>query len=315
MIQVISYTNGLVGLQNINHSKAVLKINNVEFEVGSGGLISISEVPEEILQRVTLPSAISHYEFEGKNIDPVEFEREKARLLGFRMETIHDGEYSWPADKLEEYTTLMKYRPVYKDPEPTWQPVGFSLVKQEFVPEQYAEYIVSTVIVDTIGLNLNTRAICTYTSNAHKMLLKVAGELGFKITSNEHEKGKCIFPYTNSLDSVLKFSKVDGEYFKIPRAEYESFKNFRGTLDECIRKYNYEYGVIHKYLQGVAHVMDNKNLDPEERKNLMGLVDRAISKYGEVSSKANSGVQYRNLGKLLYDMRAQIIGTDKIKQD
>lgn len=310
MIQVVDYQNELYGISQTldwGGSPLNLKIGEVEFTLPLKTELTITEIPKEIFQKkVISPEVTGYVDANGNTLRVDEF---KSALTDFNKLKVWDDdaeESIWETkeDKLKYETFLSNWKPVYSEQKVEWIPVDFELVIKQHVPDKYKSFITSSIITEirTIEGNTNNRckkAICYYNTNATTMIRMVANELGFNIVDNEYKtEGKNIFIYKNS-DSVLRFSKVNGNYFKIGEEVWKKYRNVTGSLEQCIAQYEWEYKQIYDYLLGVRNTIENKTINPEERKELLELLDKGLSQYNKVDSMKSTRTYYNDLGRTL----------------
>lgn len=318
MIQVVDYQNELYGISQTldwGGNALNLKIGEVEFTLPLKTELTITEIPKEIFQKkVISPEVTGYVDTNGNTLRVDEF---KNMLTYFNTLKVWDDdteESIWETkeDKINYETFINTWKPVYSEQKIEWIPVEFEVVVKQHVPDKYRSFITSGIITEvrTIQNNPNNRckkAICYYNTNPTTMIKMVANELGFNIVENEHKtEGKNIFIYKIS-DSVLRFSKVNGNYFKIGEEIWKKYKNVTGTLEQCVAQYEWEYKQIYDYLVGVRNTIENKTINPEERKELLELLNTAQSQYYKVDSMKSSRDYYRNLGTTLTSIKNKLL--------
>ena len=311
MLQVIEYTNGLIGLTRLNlYGSMTLKIQNVEFKLNSNDIVSLTEMPTEILEPKTIPAQIIRYQ--DRSNENVTLSVDEYKLLASKLHAFgsHDDDdnFIWETreDKQRYDDFVATWKPIYSESTIEWVPVEFEVVVKEYVPEEYAEFIVSSIIVGQDGNKSKYKSICRYTSNKAKMLRMVAEKLGFEIVTNEHlTSGKKVYIYTTNLDSVLRFSKVNDHYFRMEQDVH--FGNCTGTLEECIVRYKREYNAIYSYLNSEKNVIENKDVNPEEREGLLQILEICISNYHKVDSMKLTRSYYQALGTQLKSLKSKLM--------
>lgn len=315
MIQVIDYNNGIFGIvQNENYNSIDLKIGDVEFKLPKDKLCTLAEMPSEILQKKTVPAAVTHYaDLEGNTLSWDDHIAEITRLNA-NMVWDDDGDSKiWDTreDKENYEAFISRWKGVYSEPVVEWNPVDFEVIKKQYIPEQYAKYITSSIIVgSTTNYHQQAyKAICYYTSNPAQMIRDIAEKLGFSISSSENEtKGKRIFIYTRSGgDSTVQFSKVDGNYFNVPESDRKKYGSRSGTFEACVAKYEFEYNQLYDFLLGVANKLDHPTLSPEERTELASTVDAAMGHWNKIDPMKSSRDQYRYLGSKLTEIKKKLL--------
>lgn len=309
MIQVVDYQNELYGIsqtQEWGGNTLNLKIGEVEFTLPLKTELTITEIPKEIFQKkVISPEVTGYVDKFGNSIRVDEF---KGALTEFNKLKVWDDdaeESIWETkeDKLKYESFLSNWKPVYSEQKIEWIPVEFEVVIKQHVPDKYKSFITSSIILETRTIEGNSfnkckKAICSYFTNATTMIRMVANELGFTIVENEHKtEGKNIFIYKSS--DVLRFSKVNGNYFRIGEEVWKKYRNVTGTLEQCITQYEWEYKQIYNYLLGVRNTIENKIINPEERKELLELMDKAAIQYNKVDSMKSTRTYYNELGRTL----------------
>lgn len=315
MIQIIDYNNGIFGIvQNENYNSIDLKIGDVEFKLPKDKLYTLSELPIEILQKKTASGTITHYADGYGNTLSCEDRRVVINQLHSKMVWDDDGDNKiWETrqDKEEYETFNQRWKAVFSEPVVEWNPVEFEVIKKQYIPEQYAKYITSSVIIGSTS-NYNGheyKAICHYQSNPAEMIRDIASKLGFSISKSDDDiKGKRIFIYTRSgVDSTVRFSKVNGNYFGIPEHEYKKYGSRTGTFEECVAKYEFEYNTLHDFLLGIANKLDYPTLSPAERSDLAAIVDNAFLYWNKISPMKTSRDEYRYLGQKLTELKKKLL--------
>ena len=310
MIQVVDYQNELYGISQTldwGGNTLSLKIGEVEFSLPLKTEITITEIPKEIFQKKVISPEVTGYVDVYENT--LKVDEFKNALTEFNKLKVWDDdaeESIWETkeDKVNYEFFLSNWKPVYSEQSIEWIPVEFEVVVKQHVPDKYKSFITSGLILETRTIEGNSfnrckKAICYYNTNATTMIRMVANELGFNIVENEHKiEGKNIFIYKVS-DSVLRFSKVNGNYFKIGEEVWKKYRNVTGTLEQCIAQYEWEYKQIYDYLLGVRNTIENKTINPEERKELLDLLDKAAIQYNKVDSMKSTRIYYNDLGRTL----------------
>lgn len=311
MIQVVDYQNELYGISQTldwGGNTLNLKINEVEFSLPLKTEITITEIPKEIFQKEVISPVITGYvDANGNSLRVDEFQSIQGELIKSKVWDDDAEESIWETkeDKLKYETFLSNWKPVCSEQRIEWIPVEFEVVIKQHVPEKYRSFITSGLITETRtieGNNFNRckKAICYYNTNSATMIRMVANELGFNIIENEHKtEGKNIFIYKTSADSVLRFSKINGNYFKIGEEVWKKYRNVTGTLEQCITQYEWEYKQIYDYLLGIRNTIENKTINPEERKELIELLDKGLGQYYKVDSMKSTRTYYNDLGRTL----------------
>lgn len=315
MIQVIDYNNGIFGItQNIDRNSITLKIGDVEFKLPTDKLCTLAELPTEILQKKTASGTITHYADGYGNTLSCEDRRVVINQLHSKMVWDDDGDNKiWETrqDKEEFEAFSQRWKGVYSDPTVEWNPVEFEVIKKQYIPEQYAKYISSSVIVGpTANYNEQAyKAICYYTSNPAEMIRDIASKLGFSISDSENNiTGKRIFIYTrSSVDGTVQFSKVNGNYFGIPEYARKKYGSRSGTFEECVAKYEFEYNTLYDFLLGIANKLDYPTIGPAERSDLAAIVDNALLYWSKISPMKSSRDEYRYLGGKLTELKKKLL--------
>lgn len=310
MIQVVDYQNELYGISQTlewGGSSLNLKIGQVEFTLPLKTELTITEIPKEIFQKkVISPEVTGYVDKFGNSIRVDEF---KGALTEFNKLKVWDDdaeESIWETkeDKLKYETFLSNWKPVYSEQKIEWIPVEFEVVIKQYVPDKYKSFITSSIILETRTIEGNSfnkckKAICSYFTNVTTMIRMVANELGFNVVENENKtEGKNISIY-EIADSVLRFSKVNGNYFRIGEEVWKKYRNVTGNLEQCVAQYEWEYKQIYDYLLGVRNTIENKTINPEERKELLDLMDKAAIQYDNVDSMKSTRTYYNELGRTL----------------
>lgn len=310
MIQVVDYQNELYGISQTldwGGSSLNLKIGEVEFTLPLKTELTITKIPKEIFQKkVISPEVTGYVDASGNKLRIDEF---KSRLTEFNKLKVWDDdteESIWETkeDKLKYESFIDTWKPVYSEQKIEWIPVEFEVVVKQHVPDKYKSFITSGLITETRTIEGNSfnrckKAICYYNTKAATMIRMAANELGFDIVENEyHTEGKKICISKHS-DSVLRFSKINGNYFKIGEEVWKKYKNVTGTLEQCIAQYEWEYNQIHDYLLEVRNTIEFKTINPEERKELLELLEKSLSQYNKVDSMKNTRTYYNDLGRTL----------------
>ena len=308
MIQVIDYQNGLVGIRAINaYNSLKLKIGSAMFELDRSEL-TLSELPTKIFKRYTVPSKIDHYIDENNySLTVNDYNTAIRQLKSFGYEDDNDN-FIWETrEDKENYDKFRaSWKPVYSEEVIGWEPVQFEIVKKQHIPDKYKGWIESSIIIESMPSERVYKAICTYTSNPTNMIREIAAELGFEIVTDENRTtGMKLFIY-HIRDSVLRFSKVNGNYFKIPEDIWKQYRNKSGTLEECIAKFDWEWKQIHDYLRGVSNVINNKGIDYSERAHLVELIDESIRHYRSIDSMKSTRESYRSLGNVLNVLKRKL---------
>lgn len=321
MIQVVDYQNGLYGISQTvtwGGRDLYLKINNVEFTLPTKKELTITEIPTEVFQKeVKSPQLINYVDANGNLLRVDEYQAIVGELNKLKVWDDDAEESIWETrEDKERYDKFVNsWKPVYSESIVEWTPVKFELVIKEPIPDKYKEFITSSIIVETRYKNGNydnnneyKKAICTYISNPTKMVEMVAKELGFTIVDNENKtEGLKIFIYKTNGDSVLRFSKVNGNYFKIPENIWKQYRNIQDSLEKCIAKYEWEYKQIYDFLLGVSNTVNNKVINPEERKELVELLDNSIGFYNKIDSMKSTRDYYRYLGNSLKELKNKLL--------
>lgn len=310
MIQVVDYQNELYGISQTLEwcgGSLNLKIGEVEFTLPLKTELTITEIPKEIFQKkVISPEVTGYVDKFGNSIRVDEF---KGALTEFNKLKVWDDdaeESIWETkeDKTNYEFFLSNWKPVYSEQKIEWIPVEFEVVIKQHVPDKYKSFITSSIILETRTIEGNSfnkckKAICSYFTNPAAMIRMVANELGFNIVENENKtEGKNISIY-KIADSVLRFSKVNGNYFRIGEEVWRMYRNVTGTLEQCIAQYEWEYKQIYDYLLGVRNTIENKTISPEERKELLELLEKGLSQYNKVDSMKSTRTYYNELGRTL----------------
>lgn len=311
MIQVVDYQNELYGISQTldwGGNTLSLKINEVEFSLPLKTEITITEIPKEIFQKKVISPVITGYvDANGNTLRVDEFQSIQCELIKSKVWDDDAEESIWETkeDKLKYETFLSNWKPVYSEQRIEWIPVEFEIVIKQHVPDKYKSFITSGLITETRTIEGNSfnrckKSICYYNTNSKTMIRMVANELGFNIVEDEYKtEGKNIFIYKNIADSVLRFSKVNGNYFKIGEDVWKKYKNITGTLEQCITQYEWEYKQIYDYLLGIRNTIENKIINPEERKELIELLDKGLDQYYTVDSMKSTRTYYNDLGRTL----------------
>lgn len=310
MIQVVNYQNELYGISQTldwGGSPLYLKINEVEFILPLKTELTITEIPKEIFQKkVISPEVTGYVDANGNTLRVDEFKNTLAEFNKLKVWDDDAEESIWETkeDKLNHEAFLNTWKPVYSEQKIEWIPVEFEVVIKQHVPDKYRSFITSSIILETRTIEGNSfnkckKAICSYFTNAATMVRMVANELGFNIVENEYKtegKNICISKHS---DSILRFSKVNGNYFKIGEEVWKKYRNVTGTLEQCIAQYEWEYKQIYNYLLGVRNTIENKTINLEERKELLELLDKAAIHYNKVNSMKSTRNYYNELGRTL----------------
>lgn len=317
MIQVVDYQNELYGISQTldwGGSSLNLKIGEVEFTLPLKTELTITEIPKEIFQKkVISPEVTGYVDANGNTLRVDEF---KNTLTEFNKLKVWDDdaeESIWETkeDKLKYETFLSNWKPVYSEQKIEWIPVEFEVVLKQHVPDKYKSFITSSLITETRTIEGNSfnrckKAICYYNTNPATMIRMVANELGFNIVENENKtEGKNISIY-KIADSVLRFSKVNGNYFRIGEEIWKKYRNVTGTLEQCIAQYEWEYKQIYDYLLGVRNTIENKTINPEERKELQDLLEKGLSSYHRVINTKSTQSYYNELGRTLNSIKKKL---------
>lgn len=309
MIQVVDYQNELYGISQTlewGGRSLDLKINDVEFVLPLKTEITITEIPKEIFQKEIISSKVIGYvDNMGNTLEIDEFKKISAKFNNLKVWDDDLEEFIWETkeDKLKYGTFIHTWNPVYSEQSIEWVPIEFEVVIKQHIPDKYKDFITSSIILETRTIENNRfkckKAICYYNTNATTMVRMVANELGFNIVENENKtEGKNISIY-KIADSVLRFSKVNGNYFKIQEEVWKKYRNVTGTLEQCVAQYEWEYKQIYDYLLGVRNTIENKTINPEERKELLDLMDKAAIQYDNVDSMKSTRTYYNELGRTL----------------
>lgn len=271
--------------------------------------ISLAQIPTKIELKEEVRPQLSHYTSpSGETMSIDLFKSTQLHLLSFKTNDDDEDEYMWETreDKIKYENFLANWKPVYDDPRESWKEVEFQVVKQEEVPDQYKDFITSTIIIDTSGNNDFKKSLCRYYSNPAKMMRVVAEELGFQITTidkAEATRGKTVFIYESR---PLEFSRCNEEFVKFDENTRRSFGNKEGSLEQCIKKYELEYSTIYNKLLSIANVIDNKAVTGIERAELLKILDTAMIIYRSVDPYKSTRTNYRDLGSKLTELRNKL---------
>ena len=317
-LQVIDYGyENIFGLVNCSYTTYELKIDDIEFKLDSTNSstksfaeVTLNSMPKVILKKIRHSSVKIGYSLVEPNPFPdeiIEIDRyeELRKELDTRIYDDDDEYKIWNTveEKVKYDEFIAKWKPVYKEVPDEWVPIEFEVVCKQFIPEKYRHYISSNLIIHTNGNDKKYKAICNYKTDPYSMLISIARELGFEITDNEYKtEGKKL--YTKWKDSdCLRWSKVNGNYIKLDSIR-DKYRNFAGTFEECVAKYQWEYDQIYNYLLGIKNTLDNPGISSSDRQVLNDRIDQALSRWYNVESYSKTRSEYRNLGVILNDIKS-----------
>lgn len=313
-LQVIDFNyNDLFMLRKTTVGKLSLLVNEQEVSITHDSPISLFKIPEVIYQVITDISitSYSHTDDSGNvtSLTKEGYELARVNLLK-NAEIDEDGDVLWDTkgDKKNYDTFISSWIPEYTTIK-LYKEVPFEVIKKEFVPDKYKDFIYSSLVVgDSKGHHVPFKAICHYVSNFDKMASIVTKELGFSIlpttTNLLATKGKkCII-------SGLTGTRINGGYVNFD-TKSSSFKPFYGSLVDCIERYNDDYSVIKEKFTSIANLIDYPEVTTIEREEISNEIDKCIKSLKNINSKQQTADEYDSLMVRLLNLSNKIkkVGT------
>lgn len=314
MIQVIDYqTDNLYGLIIHDYRGLEVKINNVEFKLDHQKEATITSLPDKIFKKVSVPAQIEGYiNTEGRIMSVEEWNAENTRLKSFKEYDNDSEELIWVTkeDKVIYDDFIKEWTPVYSKPEIVWKEENFEIVVKEFIPEKYKDFIKSSIIINTENKVGHYKAICTYYPNPSLTIRKVGLDLGFiEVPDKNFSDNTLGKHFSISNTNPLEYSRVNNVFLSLSK-NYAIFRECKGSLEHCIEQYQKDYNLVYNKFLIQKNLIENKQIDPEERKELYTLLERCLSAYNRIDASKRTMSDYNSLGKTLISLKNKIALTN-----
>lgn len=312
-LQVIDFNyKDLFLLRKTTIGQLNLLVNEQEVTITHDSPISLFKIPEVIYEVIVEKPITSYSRTDGsgnKTILKEEYEIIRANILK-NAEIDEDGDVLWNTkeDKKNYDAFINSWVPEYATIK-LYKEVPFEVIKKEFVPYKYEEFIYSSVVMESLDkCDTPFEAICYYIPDFAKMVSIVAKELGFSILPNNTNLSatngkKCII-------SGLTGTRINGGYVYFDTKPY-SFKSFYGSLADCIKRYNDDYSVIKEKFTSIANLIDHPEVTSIEREEISNEIDKCIKSLKSINSKQQTIGEYDSLMNRLLKLSNKIkkVGT------
>lgn len=241
MIQIIDYNLDFFELF-IQKSYSNLIIDGVKNSIGSYNKYTISKIPQKIQTETSTPSA-PDYEYLGKKLSSTEFSNLRNSFINPDYFEDEDCPKFLTQEDKNKYEDLISSAvTVLNPPVTSIIDLEFEVVKKEFVPSKYENFIKSSIILDN-----GYKAICTYTFHYQTMLRDIAKKNGFNevvdAAFTNNTKGK----YFSINSSKLEYCKVNNTYVTEYLKDKKLTINTKGSLEQCVSAYTNDYSVLETF--------------------------------------------------------------------
>ena len=312
-LQVIDFNyKDLFLLRKTTIGQLNLLVNKQEVTITHDSPISLFKIPEVIYEVIVEKPITSYSRTDGsgnKTILKEEYEIIRANILK-NAEIDEDGDVLWNTkeDKKNYDAFINSWVPEYATIK-LYKEVPFEVIKKEFVPYKYEDFIYSSVVTgDLKGHYTPFKAVCNYVPNFGKMVSIVAKELGFSILPNNTNLSA-----TNGKKCIIRGltgTRINGAYINFD-TKLSSFKLFYGSLVDCIKRYNDDYSVIKEKFTSIANLIDHPEVTSVEREEISNDIDKCIKSLKSIESKQQTIGEYNILMNRLLKLsnKIKMIGT------
>ena len=310
MIYIIDY--GLKDLFEIfkrGYGSDIVRIGDIEFTL-SEQPVTLTEIPSQLFKKVSLPTRVGHFEFEGQTMSIDEYNSKWKELTKNRYYDDDEDRYIFETreDKSNFEEFERNWKPIHLEPEIKWEETSFEVIRKQFIEEKYRPFIKSQIVIS--NRSDKVESICQYYPNFDQMFKKIGNEYGFVEVEDkpftDHTKGKKF-----SFHSGIKYSKCNGEYVTKFFENKGLFVDKKGTYEDCIIAFERDYNAISTYLKLQSSMIDQKELSPLTLKECYDLIQSIKSTARKVDSMKLTRSDYNNLLKLISSLEEKILNETK----